>query len=187
MTVAPHTRPDWDRLYETAAGQEGHFSMDQAAAAGFSPHLLIHHVKAGKLQRVRRGVYRLVHYPAGDHEELVAIWLWANRAGTFSHQTALLLHGLSDVLPARVRLTLPLGWQRRRLRVPAGVDLHFADLDDADRTWFGSVPATSVQRTLTDCVATHLPDDIVQQAIDQAVARGLIGEADRAIAHGLTP
>jgi predicted transcriptional regulator of viral defense system len=83
------------------------------------------------------------------------------------------------VLPTRVHLTLPLPWRRRRLRLPAGVDLHFADLDDADRTWFGSVPATSVQRTLADCVATHLPDDIVQQAIGQAMARGLIGEADR--------
>jgi predicted transcriptional regulator of viral defense system len=185
MTLHARPRPDWNRLFETAAGQEGHFSTEQAAIADFSPHLLIHHVKAGKLLRVRRGVYRLVQYPAGDHEELVAIWLWSDRAGVFSHHTALSLHGLSDVLPARVHLILPLVWRRRRLRVPAGVDLHFADLGDADRTWFGSVPATSVQRTLADGIAAHLPDDIMRQAIDQAFARGMIGEEDRAIVQGL--
>jgi len=49
---------------------------------------------------VRRGVYRLEHFPAGEHEDLVALWLWTDRAGVFSHETALALHGLSDTLPS---------------------------------------------------------------------------------------
>ena len=29
-----------------------------------------------------------------------AVWLWSEQAGVFSHQTALALHDLSDILPA---------------------------------------------------------------------------------------
>jgi len=41
-----------------------------------------------------------------------------------SHHTALSLHGLSDVLPAHVHLTVPDAWRQRRLRVPAGIVIH---------------------------------------------------------------
>ena len=52
--------------------------------------------------RLRRGIYRLVHFPAGEHEELIELWLWTERTGLASHQTALALHGLSDALPAQL-------------------------------------------------------------------------------------
>jgi hypothetical protein len=89
MDEVPETRPDWNRLFETAAAQEGLFTTKQAAEAGYSPQLLVHYVLTGKAHRVRRGTYRLVHFPAGEHEELVAAWLWSERAGVVSHQTAL--------------------------------------------------------------------------------------------------
>src|SRR5687767_5773912 len=92
-------RPDWNRLFEIAVGQSGLFTTQQAADAGYSPQLLIHHVRTGRVARVQRGIYRLVHFPAADHEELVAAWLWSERAGVVSHQSALALHDLSDILP----------------------------------------------------------------------------------------
>src|SRR6185312_13920789 len=99
--------PDWNRLYETAAAQAGHFTTKQAAEAGYSPQLLIHYLHAQRAVRVRRGIYRLVHFPAGEHEDLVVAWLWSELAGVVSHQSALALHGLSDALPAHIHLTLP--------------------------------------------------------------------------------
>jgi predicted transcriptional regulator of viral defense system len=63
----------------------------------------------------------------------VPIWLWSERVGVFSHETALGLHELSDVLPARIHLTLPAKWRRRRLRVPKGVVVHHADVDRRER------------------------------------------------------
>src|SRR5580704_5133912 len=146
----PH-RPDWDRLFEIAAAQEGLFSTQQAAEAGYSPQLLLHHLSSGRALRVQRGIYRLVHFPAGDHEDLVSAWLWSQRAGIFSHQTALALHELSDAMPKQLHLTVPSAWQRRRLRVPRGLTLHYAEVPKEGRTWFGPVPVTSVQRTLNDC------------------------------------
>src|SRR5688572_16295669 len=120
--------PSWDDLFEVAAAQEGQFTTKQAGEAGYSPQLLMKYMRSGKITRLRRGVYRLVHFPPGEHEELMTVWLWTEREGVFSHETALALHGLSDVLPARVHVTVPRGWEQRRLRVPRGVVLECADV-----------------------------------------------------------
>ncbi len=167
-------RPRWDRLYETAAGQSGYVTTRQAAEAGYSTHLLRKHILAGRVTRPQRGIYRLVHFPVGEHEELVTAWLWSDQAGVISHQTALSLHGLSDVLPAQVHLTLPAAWHRRRFRVPAGVVLHHADVAPEERSWFGPVPATSAGRTLSDCARSGLSPELLRQAAQQAFRRGLV-------------
>ena len=182
MAASPPTPPDWDRLYEIAASQDGLFTTHQAAQAGYSPQLLAHHLGAGRMMRIRRGIYRLVHFPAGDHEDLTAVWLWSEREGVFSHQTALALHDLSDVLPAQVHLTLPAAWRRRRLRVPEGVVLHFANVGRAARRWFGPVPATDPRRTLEDCAAEHLAPELLRSAAVEALDCGLVTRAELAAA-----
>lgn len=95
-------------------------------------------------------------------------WLWSEQAGVLSHQTALSLHGLSDVLPAQVHLTLPDAWRRRRFRVPADVVLHHADVAPEERSWFGPVPATSASRTLSDCAKSGLSPELLRQATASA-------------------
>lgn len=171
-------KPDWDRLFEVAAGQAGYFTTQQAADAGYSSQLLLKHIRAGRVTRTRRGIYRLVHFPAGEHEELVTAWLWSERAGVVSHQTALALHGLSDALPAHVHLTLPAAWRRRRFRVPPDVVLHHADVPPEDRSWFGAVPTTNPRRSLNDCAREELSPELLQPAAQQALRRGLVTKAE---------
>jgi predicted transcriptional regulator of viral defense system len=171
-------KPSWNRLYELASGQEGHFTTQQAADAGYSPQLLRKHIQAGRVVRIRRGIYRLVHFPAGEHEELVVVWLWSERQGVFSHQTALGLHGLSDILPSKIHLSVPASWSSRRLRVPAGVIVHHADVTKGERSWFGAVPATSPSRTLEDCSRDKISPDLLRQAARDALARGLVGKRE---------
>ena len=170
--------PNWDRLFEFAVGQEGQFTTKQAAEAGYSPQLLLKYVKNGRVTRVRRGVYRIVHFPAGDHEDLATIWLWSEKAGVFSHETALMLHNLSDVLPRKVNLTLPADWTKRRLRVPKGVVVHHGDVTRKDRVEIGAVPVTNARRTLLDCVDAHVSPELVEAAVRQALARALIDKDD---------
>lgn len=180
--------PAWGRLYAQAAEQEGLFTTKQAAQAGYSAQLLIHHVRAGNIVRLRRGIYRLVHYPVGEHEELVSTWLWSEREGVLSHRTALSLHGLSDVLPAEIELTVPSAWRRRRLRRPGGLELHFADLEPGDRAWFGPVPVTTPLRTLRDCAEGALSPEHLIEAARQALRRGLVERSQlRALEPGLEP
>jgi len=170
--------PNWDRLFEFAVGQEGHFTTKQAAEAGYSPQLLLKYLKNGRVTRVRRGVYRMVHFPAGEHEDLATIWLWSGKEGVFSHESALMLHNLSDALPRKVNLTLPTDWAKRRLRVPKGVLLHHGDVPQKERVELGAVPVTNVLRTLLDCVAAHVSPELIDAAVRQARARGLIDKDD---------
>lgn len=180
--------PSWDLLFETAGAQAGYFTTQQGAEAGYSSQLLLKHLRAGRLSRARRGIYRLVHFPASDHEELVTAWLWSDRAAVVSHESALSLHGLSDVLPSEVHLTLPAAWRRRRFRVPAGVVLHHGDVSAEERSWFGPVPATSVRRTLDDCARGGLSPELLLQAAQQALRRGLVIRAELgAVALALAP
>lgn len=174
----PPAGPDWGRLYQTAAAQAGLFTAQQAAEAGYSPQLLRHHVRAGRLTRLRRGIYGLVHFPADEQRELVEVWLWSAQLGVFSHETALALLELSDVLPASLHLTLPLSWKPRRLRVPAGVVRHHADVPAAERSWIGVVPITAPARTLNDCAAAGLSPELLQQGAQQALRRGLAARSE---------
>lgn len=178
MLLPESNRPNWDRLFELAAAQAGYVTTRQAAAAGYSTHLLRKHIHAGRITRPQRGIYRLVHFPAGEHEELVPAWLWSEQAGVLSHQTALSLHVLSDVLPAQAHITLPAAWRRRRFRVPPGVVIHHADVPPEDRSWFGPVPATSARRTLSDCAKSGLSPELLRQAARQALGRGLVARSE---------
>jgi predicted transcriptional regulator of viral defense system len=181
LTPTNKRSPDWDSLFAVAQGQDGYFTTAQAVQSGYSRPLLHKHLASGKMVRARRGIYRLVHFPASDHEDLVVLWLWSEQAGVFSHESALALHDLSDVLPGKAHLTLPATWRRRRLRVPSGLVLHFADVGDADRTSFGAVPVTGPLRTLRDCIKANVAPSLVHQAILQARRRGMITAADEAL------
>src|SRR5919106_1869964 len=102
------SHPDHQRLFEVASGQGGYFTTDQAAACGFSRASLSYHARRGRFLRVKRGLYRLAQYPASAREDVLAAWLAAGRHdAVVSHESALDILGLSDVVPERVHLTVP--------------------------------------------------------------------------------
>jgi len=175
------TLPSRDALYVTAELQAGYFTTAQGAEAGYSPQLLYKHLKAGRIRRVCRGVYRLVHFPMSDDERLVECWLWAEQAGVFSHETALFYQDLSDVPPQHVHLTVPEEWRGRRLRVPEGLVLHHGQVPEAERTWLGPVPITKPVRAIRDVIDTHLSPEHIERAVADARSRGLLDgdEADQ--------
>ncbi|OIP37095.1 MAG: hypothetical protein AUK47_14085 [Deltaproteobacteria bacterium CG2_30_63_29] len=168
------TSPSWNALYATAELQAGYFTTAQGAEAGYSPQLLYKHLKAGRVRRVRRGIYRLVHFPMSDEEHLVECWLWAEQAGVFSHETALFYHDLSNVLPKHVYLTVPEAWRGRRLRVPEGLVLRYGHVPETERTWLGPVPITKPARAIRDVIDTHLFPEHVERALAEARHRGVI-------------
>jgi predicted transcriptional regulator of viral defense system len=120
----------------------------------------------------------LVHFPAGQREDLVVAWLWSDRQGVVSHETALELWELSDVLPSVVSLTLPQAWRTRRLRIPKGIQIAYADLAPDDWQWFGAVPITAPRRSLNDCAAAALAPDLLRQAAASALRRGLVERSE---------
>jgi len=64
------TRPDYQKLYETAESQAGYFAARQARGCGFSWERLSGNVKTGRFIRVRRGIYRINQFPGSAFEDL---------------------------------------------------------------------------------------------------------------------
>ena len=164
----------WQALFRLAVKQEGLFSARQASSAGCSQQLLAKYVASGRVERVQRALYRIADFPAGEHEGLVAVWLWSRNEGVFSHETALFLHDLSDAFPVRAHITLPTTWKTRAIHLPEDAATYYSDIPDSDRVWVGPVPVTSVRRTLSDCLHSSVAPELVAQASVQAAERGLI-------------
>jgi predicted transcriptional regulator of viral defense system len=131
-------------------------------------------------------VYRVADFPPGEHEGLVAVWLWSRNEGVFSHETALFLHNLSDALPIRAHVSLPISWKTRVLQIPEGIALHHADVSAPDLSWVGPVPATSVRRTISDCLHASVAPELIAQATAQAAERGLLSKAEILSAPGVS-
>lgn len=180
------TRPDHRRLYEVASEQGGYFTADQAAVRGFSRASLSYHTRRGRFLRVKRGLYRLAEYPASLREDVLAAWLSAGKDdAVVSHESALDLLGLSDVVPDRVHLTLP---RAKRYRpAGAGVAIHTTTrpLPKSDVVTRDGLPVTSPARTIADAAEAGTAPEQVVRAAHQAVERGLATEAQlRATARG---
>jgi predicted transcriptional regulator of viral defense system len=172
------SKPNLDRLFGVAVGQAGYFTASQAREAGYSLQLLQHHLNRGSLERAGRGIFRFVRFPATEEGDLVVPWLWSDRRGVVSHESALHAHDLADALPARVHLTLRAADAARRLRIPPNVAVAYADTPASDIVLRGPVPVTSALRTVRDCVAAHVAPEWLQQAIERGLRRGLFTRGD---------
>jgi len=162
--------PDHNALYQIAEQQGGYFSAAQARQAGFSRSLLAYHLGTGRFERVRPRIYRFRQFPASPHEDLYVAWLQAGPKAVISHDSALALYDLSDLLPAQVHVTVPRTASRRR----PGLRFHTKRLEPEDVTRYEGLPVTTVLRTLVDVAAAGLADEQVRQAIDEALRRGLV-------------
>jgi predicted transcriptional regulator of viral defense system len=168
-----------DALFEITEQQQGYFTAKQAAEAGYQLGSQAHHVKSGNWVRAERGIYRLARFPQSDEEQFVIYSLWSrNRSGepegVYSHQTALSIHELSDVNPARLHMTIPATF-RRRAKTPKILVLHRAILDENEVEHRQGFAVTRPLRSIADLAATEsVSQDIVAQALSEGRQRGLI-------------
>jgi predicted transcriptional regulator of viral defense system len=171
-TVAERS-PNFEALFGTASEQAGYFTAAQARAAGYSWSLLSHHAKQGRIVRVARGLYRLRDYPSSPREELIAAWLRLAPDAAISHESALELFDLSDVIPGSIHLTVPRA--RRKLIRQPGVTTHTTTrpLDTGDVTTREGVRVTTPERTIADVAESGLAPEQTVMAIRQAIDRGL--------------
>jgi predicted transcriptional regulator of viral defense system len=166
-------------LYELAAPQGGYFTARQAREAGYEDNVHPYHVRSHNWVREARGVYRLSQFPLPARPDLMVWQLWSrNRQdtpqGVFSHATALSLHELSDVMPAKLHMMVPPGF-RRMAAIPDVLRLHRARLGDRDVQTIDGVRVTTPLRTLLDVIAEGaIAQELLVQAVDEALQRGVI-------------
>jgi predicted transcriptional regulator of viral defense system len=157
------------RLLAIAARQSGYFTAAQALEAGYSYPAQRYHAKRGNWLRVDRGIYRFPEWPTGPRDDLVRWSLWSRGRAVVSHETALSVHELGDVDPARVHLTAPPNFRQKN----PGVVIHRADLAPRDVQEHEGFRVTRPLRSLLDVAAGELDLDQLGQAIAEALARGM--------------
>ena len=177
-----------NRLYGIAEGQQGFFTTKQAKAAGFAENTHPYHVQAGNWIREHRAIYRLASFPRGERPDLMLWSLWSrNRGeaaqGVYSHQTALSLHDLSDVMPAKLHMTVPRSF-RRNSEIPRVLVLHFDNLPQSDIGTANEVQVTKPMRTILDLLESgEVPPAALRQALREGLRRGLIRRSEIAEAR----
>jgi predicted transcriptional regulator of viral defense system len=179
---------EWsDKLYNIAESQLGYFTASQARSAGVHQVRLVQLQQSGDIERVSRGVYRLTRFPLsplGQYME-AALWPQVRRPDTLaviSHVSALALHELSEVSPAKIHITLQPDLRVRRA-VPRQMVVHVAPLATGDVQVVEGVPVTTPVRTIRDVHAAHLGPALVRQAIADGRRTGRLthAEADRLV------
>ena len=171
------------QLHQIAQAQQGFFTTKQAIRAGFAETTHSYHIKVGNWIREHRGIYRLADYPAAERPDLMLWYLWSqNRRevpeGTYSHDTALSLHELSDLMPSKLHMTVPKEF-RRNSKLPEILVLHGAHLDPDEVQEMHGVRVTRPLRTIVDLVASgHVDRSHLKQAVDEAIRRGLIAKPE---------
>ncbi len=171
------------RLHEIAQSQQGFFTTKQAIRSGFAEKTHSYHVNAGNWIREHRGIYRLADFPTPERPDLMVWYLWSqNRqevpAGTYSHDTALSLHELSDIMPSKLHMTVPREF-RRNSRIPEILVLHRAHLDPSEVQEVHGVRVTRALRTIMDLLRSgHVDRSQLKLAVDEAIRHGLIGRGE---------
>jgi predicted transcriptional regulator of viral defense system len=170
------TRKAARSLRATAQTQGGYFTAKQAKYSGYDYPHLEYHLSTGAFERVGHGLYRLADVPVMENDDLIRLSLWSrNRAdepqAVVSHESALVLHDLAELLPDEVHLTVPPGFRKEP---PRGCVLHRAALSPDEIEERVGFCVTTPLRTLLDVAAGTTSQEQLEKAVEEALARGLV-------------
>lgn len=181
--MEPSSQEAQGKLFATAERQGGYFTAAQAEASGFIRTNHAYHVRAGNWIREYRGIFRLAHFPIPERSDLILWSLWSRNRfglpqGVYSHQTALSIYDLSDLMPAKLHMTVPESFRKNSL-TPAILILHYDNLpaeDIVDREGFR---VTRPIRTIVDINRSgELSNEQLLETFSEGRKQGLITETD---------
>lgn len=170
----------YTQLLELAQERHGYLTPEDVRAAGIDPLRLQDLVRRDLAKRVARGVYRIPLVPSTPLDQYMEATLWPQGVqGVLCHETALELHELCDVNPAKIHLTVPERYRVRRA-VPQLYVLYHRDLDDHDVTRHEGIPIVTPYRAVLDGIEANLGARLIDQAVETATRRGLLRRDQRA-------
>lgn len=166
---------DHNALYRQAEAQAGYFTAQQAVEVGMDRSTLSHHARpGGRYERIRPGLYRLRHFPSSPFEHVMTAWLPLRSAdAVVSHESALELHELSDLIPDAVHLTVPRS--ERGMRRRQGVQLHTTSNppSETEVQTIAGLPVTNPERSIIDALEAGAQPEQIELAVGQALRRAL--------------
>lgn len=183
-------------LADLSSEQWGLFTMAQAKELGFSAQQIARMAKAGTVERIRHGVYRIGGAPSVPSERLRAAWMMIEPGATagerlregspavVTHRSAAWLHGLGDV-DADV---MEFATSKQRQSRLSDVRYRVASYEPDAWTLEDGLPVTTVLMTIVDLAAGHLDGGHLAGIVRDAVVANRVdsesvSEALRPFAH----
>lgn len=114
-------------------------------------------------------MYRLPYFPATRFEDLHIASLRTGPESVVSHESALAVYELSDVLPTKTHIIIPRTGSRRR----KNIQLHTNRLEADEITQREGLRITTVERTIADVIVSGISYQHVYQAVQEALQLGL--------------
>lgn len=164
-------------LNDISASQRGLLTTAQAQAAGVPRWVLSRFERAGNLERLAKGVYRMGGAPSTREEDVLAVWLSldprrvpgsqrsAGEKVVAAGATAAWLQGLGEIGPEPYEFCSAV---RRQTQRP-DIVIHKRAYDDADVTLAAGIPVTVPVRTVLDLVESGEDASLVANVLRDAL------------------
>jgi predicted transcriptional regulator of viral defense system len=162
-----------------AGSQWGMLTAAQATAQGVARSTLLRRERAGALERIRPGVYRLPGAPANRLDDIRAVWLasapeelaWERLASpdvVVGGAAAAWVHDMGDLYPSPVML------YTARRRQTKHVDIRYSTrkLPTEDSSVVDGLPVTTRERTIADLLD--------ESGVDVSLVADVLRDAERA-------
>ena len=157
-------------LREVAEDKYGYVTTRDLEGLKIPPVELRKLAARGKLEHVRRGVYRFPDTRPTERDEFMAAVLSVGEDAFLTHDAVLALHGLGLVNPKKIRVATP---HRIRHRVPNFVEVHQCTLPADEVEVFEAIPTTRVARAIIDSRGLVMPERL-KAALAAARRQGLV-------------
>lgn len=177
-------------LADLAEAQQGLVTTRQAERRGVPRRDLTRLARAGALERIAHGVYRISGAPRPRLVELRAAWMQlapgtdvdrrTAEEGVVSHASATLVHRVGLLDPFRHEFSVPLP-RRVRSRRP-DVVIHRVPLAAQDLVWVDEILVTTPVRTVADLAASAVDGDHLREIVTDVIDRAMATRDELALA-----
>ncbi len=158
-----------DLLKEVAEDNYGFITTADLAAIKVPAVEVRKLANRGKLEHVRRGVYRFPNTRPTDRDGFAAALAEVGDGAFLICDAVLALHGLGLVNPNKIRVATP---RRIRHQLPAYVAVERRD-SDGDVEIYEGLKTTTVARAILDCKGLVMTERL-KDALGEAARRGLV-------------
>ena len=166
---------------QSLKGNNEMFTFAQLKDAGASATSVSRAVKRGELFRIAHGVYQSSETVDYMDDEMFSAQL-RYRQMVYSHDTALYLHGLNDRDPLKYSVTVPTGYNTKKL-VSEGFkvfslkkELQEQDVEEIETMYGNAVRVYNLERTICDCLRSR---NKLQSEIVISGLKGYVRRSDR--------
>jgi predicted transcriptional regulator of viral defense system len=161
----------WEKAFLVATDQYGFITHADIRRLGEDPVRLRQWLEHDQVERAGHGIYRFRQIPPTPLDPFMLATLWPRARGVISHASALELHALCDVNPAKIHLTVPIGFRLRR-RGGERYVVHTEHLEPDQLTLHEGIRIVTPSQAIRQGIASGVQTQLLIQAIDTARRTG---------------